>query len=249
MLMFAGDPHGDFRPIERAWELFLPDMLVLLGDLMPAVSLEEALFFVQAQKAGTLCWIPGNHDADDAGIFERTFGSELAGSNLHASVIEACGIRLAGLGGKFHQEVWKPPEDPRFESRAAFVKEKGEALRPFSLVTIFPEDIQYLASQRADILVSHIAPSSHPHGFFVLDELASAMGARLVVHAHHHRAQYLASLRNRTLVCGIGSKFALLNAQKGSLELYLGLDRTGGVLSCGLGKEWPHGQQGSRNGL
>jgi len=51
---------------------------------------------------------------------------------------------------------------------------------------IWPEDIETLASQKADILVTHEAPSSHPSGSAVIDELARAMGARLIVHGHHH---------------------------------------------------------------
>jgi len=35
-------------------------------------------------------------------------------------------------------------------------------------------------------LVTHEAPSSHPAGNAALDELARAMGARLIVHGHHH---------------------------------------------------------------
>ena len=51
---------------------------------------------------------------------------------------------------------------------------------------IWPEDYDYLASQRADILVTHEAPRSHPAGNAALDALARAMGASLIVHGHHH---------------------------------------------------------------
>ena len=225
VLLFAGDPHGNFGAIERACERFRPEMLVLLGDLVPSVPLDEALSFALKERIEVL-WIPGNHEADDAGMFERTFGSALAGNNLHASVAEACGIRIAGLGGKFHKEVWMPPDPPRFASRGMFLKGAKETLKPLSLVTIFPEDIQKLSRHRANILVSHVAPSTHPHGFFILDDLALAMGARLIVHAHHHRANYMASLKNRTLVCGVGSGLALLDLEKRTLELFQGWDLT-----------------------
>lgn len=234
VLLFAGDPHGDFGAIERACERFRPEMLVLLGDLMPSVPLDEALSFAIKKRIEVL-WIPGNHEADDAGIFERTFGSPLAGKNLHASVAEVCGIRIAGLGGKFHKEVWMPPDPPRFASRGMFLKEAKETLRPLSLVTIFPEDIQKLSTQRADIFVSHVAPSTHPHGFFILDDLALTMGARLIVHAHHHRANYMAGLKNRTLVCGVGSGLALLDLRKLTLELFSAWDSTK-ALRVELGK-------------
>ena len=51
---------------------------------------------------------------------------------------------------------------------------------------IWPEDYDYLASQSADILVTHEAPRSHPSGNAALDDLARAMGASLIVHGHHH---------------------------------------------------------------
>jgi predicted phosphodiesterase len=52
--------------------------------------------------------------------------------------------------------------------------------------TIFPETIEHLAQQRADVLVSHEAPAAHPHGFRVIDDLARAMGVSVVFHGHHH---------------------------------------------------------------
>lgn len=40
--------------------------------------------------------------------------------------------------------------------------------------------------EKADILVTHEAPSCHPFGYSEIDELAQAMGAKMVVHVHHH---------------------------------------------------------------
>ena len=39
---------------------------------------------------------------------------------------------------------------------------------------------------QADILVTHEAPSAHPHGFSVLDELGQSLGVSAVFHGHHH---------------------------------------------------------------
>lgn len=220
LIMFAGDPHGDFGAIETACLRFMPKVLVLLGDLTPPVELSEALSFALDRGVGVF-WIPGNHDADDAETFERTFGSSLAPCNISGRVIEALGVRIAGLGGKFHKKVWLPPNPPKFLNRECFLLEAGEGLRPFSLVTIFNEDIQSLKSQHSDILVSHVAPSTHPHGFTVLDDLASSMGARLIVHAHHHRARYLACLKGGTLVLGVGSGVALLDRARSALLPFL----------------------------
>jgi hypothetical protein len=51
--------------------------------------------------------------------------------------------------------------------------------------------------------VTHEAPSSHPHGFPVIDALAGRCGARLIVHGHHHQS-YQAELPNGISVRGLG---------------------------------------------
>ena len=53
---------------------------------------------------------------------------------------------------------------------------------------IFPEDFRPVATARADVLVTHEAPSSHGHGFVALDDLSRGLGTRLVVHGHHHES-------------------------------------------------------------
>jgi hypothetical protein len=50
--------------------------------------------------------------------------------------------------------------------------------RSLSAMAIWREDIEALAAQRADVLVTHEAPSSHPSGVAVIDALARRMGAR-----------------------------------------------------------------------
>ncbi|WP_244612118.1 metallophosphoesterase family protein [Iodidimonas gelatinilytica] len=62
----------------------------------------------------------------------------------------------------------------------------------------------------ADILVCHEGPSSivddrngQMMGFDVIDELATKMGAQLIVHGHHHRT-YSARLDKGILVRGLG---------------------------------------------
>jgi len=54
------------------------------------------------------------------------------------------------------------------------------------LSTIFWDVYAALWEQQADILVTHEAPSCHPHGFTAIDELAQAMGVKAVFHGHHH---------------------------------------------------------------
>lgn len=52
--------------------------------------------------------------------------------------------------------------------------------------SIFPSDFQAFAGLRADILVSHEAPSAHPNGFSAIDELARSLRVRKAFHGHHH---------------------------------------------------------------
>jgi len=52
--------------------------------------------------------------------------------------------------------------------------------------SIFPDTLQSLATQRADILVTHEAPGCHPHGFDELTRLAQSLGVRASFHGHQH---------------------------------------------------------------
>jgi predicted phosphodiesterase len=52
--------------------------------------------------------------------------------------------------------------------------------------SIYPDELEQLAEQQADILITHEAPGYHEHGFAPLDELARRMGVRMTVHGHQH---------------------------------------------------------------
>lgn len=52
--------------------------------------------------------------------------------------------------------------------------------------SIFWNTYESLWERSADILVTHEAPSCHPCGFTVIDELAQAMGVSKLFHGHHH---------------------------------------------------------------
>jgi hypothetical protein len=130
------------------------------------------------------------------------------------------GLRIAGLGGTFRRRVWEPPAPPRLRRRAELTRdlsslgagwsqqqreEMGQAL---AAMAIWPEDAEALASMEADILVTHEAPSSHPQGFFAIDEIARRMGARLIVHGHHHVC-YRARAADGLEVQGVGAGWAI----------------------------------------
>jgi hypothetical protein len=149
----------------------------------------------------TQVWfIHGNHDTDADQDFDFLFGSELGGRNLHGRVELIAGYRVAGLGGVFRGKIWDPGQpvaQAPFKSREALLAHArrgsssaaagwrgGYARKHFS--SIFPDEVEALSSMRADILVTHEAPSAHPRGFRVLDDLVIALGAKLLVHGHHH---------------------------------------------------------------
>jgi hypothetical protein len=152
-------------------------------------------------------WILGNHDTETESAYDHLTNHP---GDLGLQVATIGGLRIGGLPGVFKPRVWHPLEGPpSFRTRAAF----QAALRPgepwrgglplFHRDTIFPEDFDALAALRCDILVTHEAPSSHPHGFAAIDALAETCGARLIVHGHHHQS-YEAILPNGIKVRGLG---------------------------------------------
>lgn len=206
MLYFCGDPHGRFSPIEEvALRCKGDDALILLGDYQCEKPLEQCV-----PGAAQRCWwIAGNHDSDQVRWHDYLFGSALAERCLHARVTRVGGVRVAGLSGVFRQKVWHPDTGIRVRSRGDYLRMMRPAERWRGGVplkhrsSIWFEDYETLWNQRADILVTHEAPSAHPHGFEALDELAQAMGARMIVHGHHHET-YQAALACGITVQGVG---------------------------------------------
>ena len=107
-------------------------------------------------------------------------------------MVEIAGLRIAGLGGVFRGQVWSPPAPWAFETQKQYLASGGkgnrwrDGLPRKHRSSIFPGDYQRLAGQRADILVTHEAPSSHPHGFTAIDALARSLRVNKSFHGHHH---------------------------------------------------------------
>lgn len=206
-IFVAGDPHGRFDQIIEAAQVYLPAAIVLLGDMEAQAPLDEIL--APVLKLCSLWWIPGNHDTDSERSYDHLFGSALADRNLHGRVVEIAGIRVAGLGGVFREKIWAPPAKAEFSSAEDFMRRGGRGNRwrgglPLKhRSTIFPEEYQRLGRQRADVLVTHEAPSCHRNGFPALDELAGSLGPRKLFHGHHHET-YQATLAGGTKVIGVG---------------------------------------------
>jgi predicted phosphodiesterase len=206
-IVIAGDPHGNFAPILRACGAEEPGTLILLGDCDLPAPLHR-VFAAPIRQGWDLRWILGNHDTETEVSYDNL---TTAPGDLGPRITTIGGLRLAGLPGVFKPRIWDPGDRtvPSFQTRAEFLAalRPGEAWRGglplFHRDTIFPEDFDRLAASRFDVLVSHEAPSSHPHGFAVIDALAQACGASLIVHGHHHQA-YEALLPNGIRVRGLG---------------------------------------------
>lgn len=193
-VLYCGDPHGTFAHILEAAADLRASAVILLGDLDAAAPLHELL----APIADLIYWVPGNHDTDSAENFANTFDSQLASKNIHGRVVRLPdGTNLAGLGGVFRESVWYPnlggeAGEPKFRSREQHAKSTprqdrwrgGPHLRHWS--SIYPDVVDHLATQRADVLVTHEAPTYHPNGFPILDTLAQSLGVKVSVHGHHH---------------------------------------------------------------
>jgi predicted phosphodiesterase len=214
-ILFAGDPHRNFSPIIRACQAHTPGHLILLGDQDCQRKLTDIL--APPIKAGwQIHWILGNHDCETESAYDNLVTSHPEG-DLGFRVADLHGVRVAGLPGVFKPSVWHPRSDgpadkidpPRYRNRDEFLAAQPKArwwrggLPLWHRDTIFPDDFDHLARQRFDILVTHEAPSSHPHGFAVIDELAADGGAHLIVHGHHHDS-YTATLSNGITVRGLG---------------------------------------------
>lgn len=194
-LWFLGDVHGEFKhiaeavleaPVKPSWLIFLGDIDI---DHMPFGEVIEPLRrnFPQTKVA----FIHGNHDADTYEHWEKLYNCGDA-VMLHGKVTELSGIKIAGLGGNFMGRIWKPPSDPSFHSkekamnRGPYQWRDGQRPNPSLHGAIYPDDFNRLASQRADILITHEAPSCHPYGWQALDELAVSMRVVRTFHGHQH---------------------------------------------------------------
>ncbi|MDZ4387816.1 MAG: metallophosphoesterase [Moraxellaceae bacterium] len=200
-LFFCGDPHGQFDHIIEAVECHQPDAIILLGDIQPKRPLDQELASIIDKTQ--VWWIHGNHDTDSDKDFDNLFYSGLSDRNLHGRVVDIAGVKVAGLGGIFRGHVWYPDAPPRFHTPAQFLANCGKGNRWRGGLprkhhsTIFPEDIYAFNEQRADILVTHEAPSCNPHGFAVIDELAISLGVRCAFHGHlHENIAYLKAFEN-----------------------------------------------------
>ncbi len=188
MILFAGDPHGQFDHLYPFLQQQKDIALVILGDLQLSSSTE-------LDKLAQYCdlwFIHGNHDSKTVAAFDAIWGTQWRLRNLHNRVVTIQGKRIAGLGGVFRGQIWMPPNKPMFFDPIHFCQytsqEKlwrgGIPLR--HRTSIFPSDFEILEQEQADILICHEAPCPHPMGFSVINELGQKMGVTHIFHGHHH---------------------------------------------------------------
>lgn len=226
-IVFIGDIHQMWDKVERGLAQLreLPSAAVILGDVQcdrPLDTCADPLL----RRGIPVHWIYGNHDNDGGpGMWHNLTAPHLnpntAAHGLNGTVATIGGIRIAGLGGTFRPRVWEPPAEPRLRGRSEVPDDVRQMCRGWreehvqglihslSTTSIWPEDYTALAEQRADILVTHEAPSSHPSGSASLDALARAMGVRLIVHGHHH-VNYRATAADGLQVMGVAAAWGAL---------------------------------------
>ena len=213
MIYLLGDVHSNFRHVIEIVRKDRPKAVIFLGDLECSRPLHEEVASIR--DLTDVWWIPGNHDTDSAETYRNLFESELADRNLHGRVVEIAGIRVAGLGGVFRGKIWSPPAEPEFvdfdeyqqkEKIGDYTLSKLDKKNLFAIdgpkrltkqiardgrllkhrSSIFYSDFINLYGQSADIIVTHEAPSCHPHGFAEIDALAQSLHVKFAYHGHHH---------------------------------------------------------------
>lgn len=187
-ILFCGDPHGCFNNVITAVFKYKPKAVVLLGDYNLELPLQN---YLQAIVGLTqVYWIPGNHDFDSAQEYENLFHSAYSHNSLHLKVHQVAGIRIAGLGGIFLGRVWYPGSIPKWMDKLHWLKYQPKETKKIPLHidnAIWHHEFERMKKRvKADILVTHEAPSSHRYGFSVIDELAESIGAKQIFHGHHH---------------------------------------------------------------
>lgn len=192
MILILGDNHGHFREIIETVIKLRPAAVISVGDIMGdkdhrPLDVELAAILDLTE----FWWIPGNHDTDSERAYDSLFRSTLASHCFEGRVVTIAGVKVAGLGGVFRSKVWMPPAEPVFTSPKDFLKHnRGDKWRDGLPLkhrsTIFESTYLALAGERADVLITHVPPSCHPHGFQAITELAQALHVQASFHGHEH---------------------------------------------------------------
>jgi predicted phosphodiesterase len=207
-ILFAGDPHGDFKPLIAAVHEYKPEAVILLGDYDLEKPLEACLQDILGLTK--IWWIAGNHDFETPSKHGHLFQSALADKGLHLKVTEIAGFRVAGLGGIFLGRVWYPPHQPKWRDKQHYLYSQPDNIRSKAMslkykAAIWHDEFEALKMLKADILVTHEAPGSHKHGFDAIGELAAAMGVKHIFHGHLHE-NYAGIVKRNIGVSGVANR-------------------------------------------
>jgi len=208
-ILFVGDPHGEHQHICQAIKQCKPVSTVLVGDMCYEQPIDH--IFNACMQQHQLHWIHGNHDTDTQAWYDSIFMSAWAEQNMHGKVVQVAGLNIAGLGGVFRKKIWGGQAMAKYPSRESWqAMHKHKRFAPVYAASkrkhessIWLEDYERLAEESADILVLHEAPTSDRYGHQALDDLATRLGVRLIIHGHHHRF-YCDTLNNGIAVVGLG---------------------------------------------
>ena len=204
-ILFAGDPHGNFKPIIKAVLENKPEAAVLLGDYDLDAPLDH--YLAEIADLTQIWWIAGNHDFETPAKYNNLFNSAFSHRDLHLKVTEIAGLKIVGLSGVFLGRVWYPPQQPKWLGKQHYLLNQSANIPHFKLSlkyksAIWHDEFEALKNLKADILVSHEAPGSHRHGFRALGELAAVMGVKHIFHGHLHE-NYSCVIKNNIKVYGV----------------------------------------------
>jgi Icc-related predicted phosphoesterase len=154
-----------------------PDVIVSCGDL-PFEYLENLV----SRTDKPLLYVPGNHDPElrpstlYSGMSVQDDGvGPLGCESIDGRIVEAAGLRFAGLGGSIR---YRPGPNQYTEREMAW-----RALRL--------RQRAWLSRKPIDVVVTHSPPSGYGdsedpphHGFKALVGLATRLSPRLFIHGH-----------------------------------------------------------------
>ena len=209
-IIFYGDPHGEWAPLYDACAYRQePGHIVVIGDLELKRPLHRELSDI-FEAGWSVSYILGNHDTDNCPQYQHLV-DDCPEGHLGGRVTPIEGVQVAGLSGVFKKRVWYPPAEPVYSDRKDWLRRNAprkwrDSVPIHMRDAIFPEDFDALRYLQADILVSHEGPSSvwKDMGFTVIDALSKRVGARLIVHGHHHHCGVLTTLPNGVSVKSMG---------------------------------------------
>ena len=152
-ILFAGDPHGNFRPLIIAVLKYKPEAVVLLGDYDLEFPLE--LYLKEIENLTEVWWIAGNHDFETPVKYHNLFNSDFSHRDLHLKVTEIAGLRIVGLSGVFLGRVWYPPQQPKWLGKQHYLLSQSANTPHFELSlkyksAIWHDEFEALKDLKAD---------------------------------------------------------------------------------------------------